>query len=255
MINEHLSFDDSENIVKNFQDLEGRLNDLLRIPSSAVLFLQSMGSVALVGGAIRDVALGGISSFRSDFDFVIYDCDTEDFRRKMNDIHSTPNRFGGFKIHGFSADVDVWHLEDTWANRQGLVKVNGVEDILKCTFFNWDAVVFDIRNRKIHSSFDYIDVLRSRVLDINLEENPNKAGALVRAIRRAVCWNALFGPKLTRFALECLCSMRWDDLVDLDRKSYPSEAVLCLLSAEKIIENLMKNVEGQPGVTRPVHGL
>ena len=75
----------------------------------------------------------------------------------------------------------MWSIEDTWAHTAGLVQVREPADLLKCTFFDWDAILFDLESEAIVAGENYFQLLAANVLDINLEENPNPRGSLVRA--------------------------------------------------------------------------
>src|SRR5690606_34327191 len=134
-------------------------------------FLESLGHVALIGGAIRDVARAGKRSFSSDLDFVIFRSNREEFRSRLDACRAVPNRFGGYRLDEFRLKVDVWHIEDTWARTAGLVRVDEPADLLKCTFFDWDSTIYDLHAGKLVLSDGYLDRLSRNVMDICLEEN------------------------------------------------------------------------------------
>jgi hypothetical protein len=116
--------------------------------------------------------------------------------------------------------VDIWALEHTWAHVAGHRRVGRVEDVLHCTFFDWDAILYDLPTRRIVTAEGYFDLLRSGILDINLKENPNPRGSLVRALRRGALWRVSFGPALTKFASERLAEGDWSELVALDERAF-----------------------------------
>ena len=217
-----------------------------------VPFLSSLGSVALIGGAIRDVARAGKQGFSSDLDFVVYDGDRDNFAAQMDRHHGIKNKFGGYGLHGFRWKVDVWHLEDTWAKTAGLVEVRAPIDLLRCTFFDWDSAIYEIGNRKLVLPEDYLERLRSNVMDIRLEENPNPRGSLVRALRRAARWKVRFGPKLTAFSRKYLREIPWEDLTSLDARAF-FDPVLKYLDRSKLLEQLDTPTNSSVGeVTLPV---
>src|SRR5271163_2052172 len=109
-------------LVRNTDVLRKRLRRLLgqrKVWSdlSTILLpqLDQLGSLALIGGAVRDVARAGVRSFKSDLDFVLYDGDVPAFRTLMHSLGARPNRFGGFALRYDRSRVDIWALEDTWA--------------------------------------------------------------------------------------------------------------------------------------------
>lgn len=96
------------------------------------------------------------------------------------------NKFGGYRFLVNKQLFDIWSFEDTWAFKAGLVEGRDLQDIFKTTFFNLDAAAFHLRPQKFSCSDIYIDALRSRLLDLNLEENPSPAGMVRRAIKMAI---------------------------------------------------------------------
>ena len=69
--------------------------------------LSGVGSIALIGGAVRDVARLGGDRFRSDLDFVVYDEDRDAFHSLMEQLGGRPNRFGGFGLRYSRWRIDV----------------------------------------------------------------------------------------------------------------------------------------------------
>lgn len=233
--------------AKSLDVLQKRLQRLLRLDRgpddeselsrTIIPFLHSLGSVVLIGGAIRDVARAGRRGFFSDLDFVVYDGDRNHFMTQMERHQGIRNKFGGYGLRCFRWKVDVWHIEDTWAKTAGLVDVKSPADLLECTFFDWDSVIYEVRSRKLVSSNDYLERLRSNVMDIRLEENPNPRGSLVRALRRAAQWQVKFGPRLTDFSRKYLTEIPWEELVSLDERAF-SLPVLKYLDYEQLLLQL-----------------
>lgn len=157
--------------------------------------------IAVIGGLVRDFAHEGRSGFHSDLDLVI-DAPQESVVRLATLLNATSNRFGGFGCMQGPWKIDFWALETTWARRH--VQVESLEDIVSCTFFDWDAAAYDLRARKVICSESYLSRIRSRTLDINLLPNPSPLGNLVRAIRRLMVWKVQAGPSLTNFISEHL---------------------------------------------------
>ncbi|HWN67488.1 MAG TPA: hypothetical protein VNM90_07595, partial [Haliangium sp.] len=215
-------------------------------------FLRSLGSVALIGGAIRDVARAGRDGFASDLDFVVYGSERDDFAARMECLGGSRNKFGGYGLHCFRTKVDVWHIEDTWAKTAGLVRVIEPSDLLRCTFFDWDSALYEIDSGKLLLPSDYLERLQLNVMDIRLEENPNKIGSLVRALRRAALWGVKFGPRLTAFSKKYLQEIPWDELVALDSRAF-FKPVLRSLDRVRILEHLDTPISSPTGeVTYPV---
>lgn len=152
--------------------------------------------VAVIGGLVRDFAYGGRRSFHSDLDLVI-DAPKERIAEIASSLRATPNRFGGFGCKQGPWKIDFWALETTWARRY--VPLNSLEDVVSSTFFDWDAVAYDLKEKRLICSEDYLFRIRSRTLDVNLLPNPSPLGNLVRAVRRLMIWRVQAGPLLTNF--------------------------------------------------------
>jgi hypothetical protein len=202
-----------------------RRNDQSELTLAVIPFLRSLGSVALIGGAIRDVARAGRQAFTSDLDFVVYNTDREEFSAQMRRCHGIQNRFGGYSLHHFQWKVDLWHIDDTWAKTAGLVCVSQPCDLLGCTFFDWDSAVYEVDAARLVIPTDYLKRLQLNVMDLRLEENPNPVGSLVRALRRAALWRVKFGPRLTTFCKRFLRETSWAELISLDSRAFSHEVL------------------------------
>ena len=188
--------------------------------------VMSVGRLALIGGAVRDVARQGVLGFKSDLDFVLHKGDVSEFYHVMREYGARKNTFGGFRVELGRARIDIWALEDTWARRVGLRNVTSLVDLVDCTFFDWDAVIFDIDTGSLISRPNYLTLIASRTLELNLEENPNPKGSLVRAIRRRAMWRVFFGPRLRSFVERELERHSWGELVELDTAAFDFPVLL-----------------------------
>lgn len=246
-------------MAKNWSVLRKRVERLLQVKNQERVlggeilpYLQTLGSVALIGGAIRDVARAGRSAFNSDLDFVIYGSSRDIFKLEMKRVAAKPNKFGGYSINYPEWKVDLWHIEDTWAHTSGHVDVQRPNDLLRCTFFDWDSVLFDIATSKIIAPADYLLRLRLGIMDIRLEPNPNPYGSAVRALRRAAHWGVGFGPHLTAFILGILERGEWEALREVDSAAF-HHRVLAHLEESEIITRLKEPIPSKAGfATYPV---
>jgi hypothetical protein len=220
--------------IKRLLELD---RDKTELRTSVLPFLESLGSVALIGGAIRDVARAGKRGFSSDYDFVIYGSDRSQFATQMELLQGVRNRFGGYAVKRFKMKIDVWHIEDTWAHTEGHTRVSRPDDLLHCTFFDWDSVVYDLASGRLILPDDYFLRLQLNVMDIRLEPNPNPVGSLVRALRRAALWHVRFGSRLTAFTRRLLLDCTWNDIVDLDMRAF-AVPVLYRLNREALLKRL-----------------
>src|SRR5215213_6961887 len=92
--------------VRRLLEIEGA-SEQSELRVEVLPFLTSLGSVALIGGAIRDVARAGKRAFSSDLDFVIYGSDRARFVAEMDAQGAVRNRFGGYALSRFAVKVDI----------------------------------------------------------------------------------------------------------------------------------------------------
>ncbi len=178
-------------------------------------------NVAIIGGLVRDFARKGRTGFRSDIDLVI-DAPADNVRDLAANLRASPNRFGGFSFCHPQWKVDFWALETTWASTNGHVKVRNFEDLTRCTFFDFDAALYDLKTRTILCEAGYLEKLRSRQLDINLAATPSLRGNLLRSVRRLLLWNVAAGPKLENFIVRNLNPENFNAIRITEQAVYPN---------------------------------
>jgi hypothetical protein len=181
---------------------------------------KAYGELAVVGGLVRDLWLGGVRKFRSDVDFVIHPRNLAQFDAMMAEEGATLNRFGGYRLSLERWKVDIWPLQRTWAAVAGHRRVDSFEDLLGVTFFNWDAAVYSLTEYKLLTSRRYFDNLDARTLSINLEPNPNPLGNAVRALRYAYRWRAQFTRDLAAHVLRAIDENGMDTLLKAEFQSF-----------------------------------
>lgn len=160
--------------------------------------LSTVGKVGIFGGMVRDIARSGSDAFASDIDLVV-EGDADDLAGLFAGGTAERNRFGGYRLDGHHVKFDVWALHNTWAIKEGLVRASGLGDLIKTTFFDWDAVVYIPLEHKLHCSADYFERIDSGVVTINLEQNPNPLGAIARTLRLLVDWEVGLSQHLADF--------------------------------------------------------
>jgi hypothetical protein len=182
--------------------------------------LSAYGHLVLIGGMLRDVALFGNARFKSDLDLVIDPYDPVAFENHMHKIHARVNKFGGYALPSKTWQIDVWPLKRTWAHVHGHVSVKSVKDLRHVTFFNCDAIIYDLAHKCLYQKLGYFDDLERRLLEINLRPNPNPTGNAVRALRYALIKGFRWGPNLSKFMEETIDEVGWNSLKEYEIRSF-----------------------------------
>lgn len=199
------------------------------------------GRVAIVGGMVRDFARRGREGFSSDVDLVI-DADPNDVAALAGQLNAKPNRFGGFSWVSGSWKIDFWALHTTWSYREGHAKVSVLEDIIRCTFFDWDAVMYDLSARRVYCDDTYIERLKSGCLDINLMATPSIQGNLLRAVRRLLLWDLEQGPRLAEFIDKHLDQESFAQIAATNRSLY-GDTLVSGLGGEQRLRSVLSSKE------------
>jgi hypothetical protein len=186
--------------------------------------------VAIVGGLVRDLARDTSIKFKSDVDLVI-DAEPELVLELARKLDATPNRFGGYAAHLPNWKIDFWALKKTWAATAGYVRVENLKDIIHTTFFDCDAVCYELGSRKVYASHGYLDRLRARTIDVNLLPNPSVEGNLLRAARRILLWGFQPGAVLQSFIAENLSDQTFRRIREVEAELYPNPVTLAFGSA------------------------
>ena len=192
---------------------------------SALRDISGFGPVVLFGGILRDLALLGNKEFRSDVDLVVNPHCPDRFRTHMKSVGALENRFGGYVLPIKRWKIELWILQDTWAQRAGFVRVESFNDLLNTTFFNCDAILYEIMGGRLIAKPEYFDDITEQRLEINLRENPNPVGNAVRAFRYAVEKKLTWGPKLSHFIEKILCEEGWQSLINYEWKSFRGRTI------------------------------
>lgn len=187
-------------------------------------YFMAVGRVAVVGGLVRDFAREGRDAFRSDIDLAI-DAPVEMTEIIAKRLNAKPNRFGGYGVKVGVWKIDFWALETTWAARNCGISVSQIEDVIKCTFFDWDSIAYDLNQRRIICDSHYLDRMRAKILDINVLDTPSIDGNLLRALRRLAEWNLRPGRTLQIFIDNHLNNVRLEQL-QLKEKELSLSAVI-----------------------------
>lgn len=174
----------------------------IREGSSAISkLLSEFKEIAVFGGAIRDVALGMNVNQASDIDIVV---DAEEIELKKifrHDFLHDYTKFGGLRFKYHNRHYDIWSLKKTWAFKEGHVKCGTMEDLVRTTFFTIDAAYYTLPSHDLTCHARYFSDLEKKVLDINLEPNPNPSRMAKRALAMAINHQFSLTPHLVDYVL------------------------------------------------------
>jgi hypothetical protein len=166
-------------------------------------------SVFLIGGALRDLTLSGISSRPRDFDLVFCELD----RRALATQFSYMSRprttnLGGLRYNYDGVILDIWPLNETFeVKHRDRVQI---DDVPKHAFLDIEAIAIEIspcagKTRQI-VEHGFTKAILSKTIDINYEPNPFPEVCLIKAIRMAISLKLLIGHDLMDYILK----QRWD---------------------------------------------
>jgi len=161
------------------------------------------GDVYLFGGVLRDLALFGKRGFDSDIDIVV-EGNWHNLVSLLEYLKATKNKFGGYRLTIGDWPVDIWSARETWAVKQGIVQYVDIASLTNTTVLNWDAILMNWRTKQFIYRKGYFEEIKSRALDIVLENNPNPKGMAVRVFRHLCHKDAR---KITARAAEYLAAI------------------------------------------------
>lgn len=172
------------------KELKNRFDSLLNSEPVLRKIISDINTdrVFILGGFVRDVINGGNSR---DLDLLVDVSARElDIILRKNNCGVFCNRLGGAKLTFGQMEVDVWSIENNWAFKNQLVKLNEkdkLHSIAKGCFFNYDALVvslpeyfFDIRFYQDFVRNNELDIIQKR--PIYKKQNPTVEANIIRAV-------------------------------------------------------------------------
>ena len=244
----------TSDVATDLSSLRGRVNHFLASPShgrsNVLKVLKKVGEtgqVLIFGGFLRDLALSGSRDFASDIDAVVAGCDSTELSHTLSRMNLSPtrNKFGGYRLSVGRWKLDLWCLETTWAFRHGHVEEPSPTNLVKTTFFDWDAITFDLESQNFLCLDDYLTRLHDRVLDINLSANPNPIGNIVKAFRYCEKYDAALSSRLARYICDQLSAHGAQELSDYEGQAH-EKRVLTKRLINQLIQDLELHEETQP---------
>lgn len=177
-----------------------------------LLDISSQTNVYIFSGVIRNYLLG--ESNTRDIDIVVCNLDKLVFPVDVvNKYKLSRNSYGGIKATVDDLVIDIWDIKNTWTLLQRPSMKPTPHTLIETAFFNFSAIVYDIRRRAFVFGRDFMEFYLDKEIDVVNQLNPNIALCIVNTMYYAI-------------KLECpvrykLC--KW--IVDHYRSDYPYEQV------------------------------
>lgn len=202
-----------------------RKTHFFKIHKEALTFLCMLsryGETVIFGGFLRNLSLEQTKFFSSDIDIVIKTKEREQVISFLKNYNSIQNKFGGYRIlNKTELNYDIWFLEDTWAFRKKIIKYSPDFNTLPLTtFFSMDSILYQTKCNKIIMTDQCAKDLRTKTLDIELEECSNEISAFVRSIYLSNIFNLNIGSKLFYFIKSSVKHVNTDDIINYSIKKY-----------------------------------
>ena len=169
------------------------------------LFLH--GNAYVVGGYFRDFILNKNSR---DID-IITEISSNLLLKliKNHGVNHTINRHGGIKIKLKTIEIDIWNIENNWAFRNNLVKLNEndkLNSIAKGCFYDFDSPVINLYNYNFNTRYfnDCINRLELNILQkqsIYKKLNPSIEANILRAIHLNKRYNLTYSTNTVEYLI------------------------------------------------------
>ncbi len=157
--------------------------------------LFTIGSAYVVGGYFRDFLLNKASR---DVD-IITDLSQNQLISLVNNsnVKFKINRHGGIKISLNQIEIDIWTIDNNWAFKNNLVKLNDndvINSIAKGCFYNFDSLAISLHTFNYNIRY-FSECLNKKELNILQENslyknlNPSIEANILRAIYLSKTYN------------------------------------------------------------------
>lgn len=178
-----------------------RLFVLDDISYKLLMEISSKTDVYVFSGVIRNYLLG--EPFSRDIDIVVRDLSSLFLSREsINDYTINKNSFGGYKASIGDLIIDIWDIEQTWSLLQNPSLKPTPFTLIGTAFFNFSAIVFDVRKKKFVFGSDFIKFYETKEIDVVNAVNPNNALCVVSTMYYAIKLGSPIRYKLCKWIVE-----------------------------------------------------
>jgi len=177
----------------------------------------------IFGGTLRDLMVNRASSGLRDVDVVVDGASLGELENVFHDVLVRKTRFGGLHLNVSGWLIDVWPLSETWALKELPIVGKDFESLTRTTFLNIEAVTIDLAVRRgvrqIHAS-GFFEAMNTKMLDINLEENPFPELAAIRALITASKLRYSLSTRLALYVVRQTHTTPLEQFVDIQMDHY-----------------------------------
>lgn len=242
---------EEQNIKKAFQShFTKKMDEENVMPFFYEIFI--LGTAYVVGGFFRDFLSGKVSR---DIDIIV-DITSSQLKEiiEKSPFNYSINRKGGIKLKLQKIDLDIWSIEDNWAFRNNLVKLNEddkLHSIAKGCFYNYDSLVINLHNFSYNLRY-YKDFIKNNELNILQENsiyknlNPSVEANILRAFYIKNKFESSFSDNTSYYLQKKLGQIQdnhsnvLERLIDIKQK-YPKYNELIPTQIEKYITDIKTN--------------
>ncbi|MFH2142170.1 MAG: hypothetical protein ABIJ97_07095 [Bacteroidota bacterium] len=211
-----------------------------------------LGTAYVVGGFFRDF-LSGKESRDIDIIVDITNSQLAEIIAKSSFSYSV-NRQGGIKLKLQNIELDIWSIENNWAFKNNLVKLNEddkLNSIAKGCFYNYDSLVINLHKFSYNLRY-YNDFTKSNKLNILQENsiyknlNPSVEANILRAFYIKNKFNSSFTDNTSCYLQKKLGHLQDNysnvvqRLIEIKQK-YPKYNELSSERIEKYINDIRSN--------------
>lgn len=211
------------------------------------------GSAYIVGGYLRDF----INSKTSRDIDIIVDLNDDKLLEIIQDseVEFSINRHKGVKLHFTNIDVDMWSIENNWAFKNQLVKLNEndkLKSIAKGCFYNYDSLVVNLHtfnmNIQYYTNFvleKKLEILQKSPVYKNL--NPTREANILRAFYLKKIHQIEFSSNTKKYLIDKIGEISDNDMspltqLEITKSKYRKyETSLSSKEIEKHIKELYKS--------------
>lgn len=178
-------------------------------------------TAVLFGGTLRDLMALGERARPRDLDLVLDTPLADDLA--STGVESRFNRFGGCRLRDMEYEIDLWPLARTWAFCALGVGSRDFTDLPRTTFLNVEAMAVRLgASERRLGPWDetFFRGFLDQTVEVNLEDNPNPLGCVVRSLVTTHRLGFSMGPKLVSYFHRHTLGRYLEELIDFQMSHY-----------------------------------